>query len=316
MPIPADATLADLGEFGLVDQLLAMFEQGEHVLIGPGDDAAVLRTRGGHIVVSTDLVVEGRHFRRDWAGPRQIGRRAAAQAVSDINAMGGSTHSLTIGLAAPADLPVQWVLDLAAGINEECGTVGASVVGGDVTRADQIVIALTAMGSCQVTPVKRDGARAGDLVAITGRQGWAAAGLAVLSRGFRSPRAVVEAYQFPQPPYGAGLGAARAGATAMIDVSDGLLADLGHIASASGVAIDVDPTCFEIPEPLRAVGSALNVDPMTFVLAGGDDHPLVATFPEDAHLPDGWQPIGRVHEGSGVTVAGRDYQGERGWTHF
>ena len=113
MAFPPDATLADVGEFGLIEALTELFEQGEHVLVGPGDDAAVLRVKTGHVVVSTDLMVEGRHFRRDWASAADVGHRAAAQNLSDINAMGGRATSLTIGLAAPADLPVQWALDFA-----------------------------------------------------------------------------------------------------------------------------------------------------------------------------------------------------------
>src|SRR3546814_2632820 len=105
---PPDATLADAGEFGLIAALTEIFEQGEHVLIGPGDDAAVLRVKNGHVVVSSDLMVEGRHFRRDWVGAGDVGARAAAQNISDINAMGGTATSLTLGLAAPADLPVEW----------------------------------------------------------------------------------------------------------------------------------------------------------------------------------------------------------------
>src|SRR3712207_674910 len=124
MPIPPDATLADAGEFGLIAELTEAFQQGEHVVVGPGDDAALVRVRTGHVVVSTDLMVEGRHFRRDWASAADVGHRAAAQNLSDINAMGGRAHSLTVGLAAPADLPARWALEFAAGFAEECAVVG------------------------------------------------------------------------------------------------------------------------------------------------------------------------------------------------
>jgi thiamine-monophosphate kinase len=212
--IDGTATLSDLGEFGLIGQigdLVARTAPGEDVLVGPGDDAAVLRVRKGHVVVSTDLMVEGRHFRRDWAEAADVGHRAAAQNLSDINAMGGRAQWLTVGLAAPADLPAQWALDFTRGFAEECALVGAGVVGGDVSRADQVVISVTVIGACAVAPVLRSGAAAGDLVAIHGRQGWAAGGLAVLGRGFRSPRVLVEAYRRPQPPYDAGPVAAEAG---------------------------------------------------------------------------------------------------------
>ena len=141
------------------------------------------------------------------------------------------------------------------------------------------------IGSCTVAPVLRSGAEPGDVVALAGRQGWAAGGLAVLGRGFRSPRVLVEAYRRPEPPYAAGQVAADAGATAMIDVSDGLLADAGHIADASGVSIDIRREAFEIAEPLHAVGSALGADPLQFILGGGDDHALLACFPTRTPYP-------------------------------
>src|SRR3954462_8280283 len=141
MPIPPDATLADVGEFGLIAELVGLFPQGEQVLVGPGDDAAVLRVKNGHVVVSTDLIVEGRPFRRDWATAEDVGHRAAAQNLSDVNAMGGRATSLTVGLAAPADLPASWALDFARGFEAECAMVGASIVGGDLTAASEVVVA-------------------------------------------------------------------------------------------------------------------------------------------------------------------------------
>lgn len=321
MSIPPDATVADAGEFGLISEIVALFPQGEQVLVGPGDDAAVLRVRTGHVVVSTDLMVEGRHFRRDWSEAVDVGRRAAAQNLSDINAMGGRAHSLTVGLGTPADLPAAWALDFARGFAAECELVGASVVGGDLTRASEIVIAVTVIGACTQAPVLRSGARPGDVVALCGRQGWAAGGLAVLGRGFRSPRALVEAYRHPEPPYDAGQAAAEAGATAMIDISDGLLAEAGHVAADSGVVIDVRTDAFEVPEPLESVGAALGVEPLSLILAGGDDHALLATFPADLDLPEGWRPVGHVlapdaWEPGVVLVDGASYEGETGWTHF
>ncbi|MDF1602842.1 thiamine-phosphate kinase [Nocardioides sp. YIM 152315] len=315
-PFPPDATLADAGEFGLISALVDLFPQGEQVLVGPGDDAAVLRIRNGHVVVSTDLVVEGRHFRRDWASAEDVGHRAAAQNLSDINAMGGRATSLTVGLAAPGDLPARWALDFARGFADECALVGASVVGGDLTSAHEIVIAVTVLGGCTQAPVLRSGARPGDVLALHGRQGWSAGGLAVLGRGFRSPRVLVDAYRRPEPPYDAGRIAAEAGATAMIDVSDGLLADAGHIADLSEVAIDVHTAAFEVPEPLHAVGAALGAEPLSFILGGGEDHALLATYADVAAVPDGWAVIGAVGEGAGVTVDGAAYDGPTGWSHF
>ncbi len=322
--IDRDATLSDLGEFGLINKITAIVSStapGEDVLVGPGDDAAVLRVRKGHVVVSTDVMVEGRHFRRDWAEAADVGHRAAAQNLSDINAMGGRAQWLTVGLAAPADLPASWALDFTRGFAEECALVGAGLVGGDVSRSDQVVISVTAIGACTISPVLRSGALPGDVVAICGRQGWAAGGLAVLGRGFRSPRVLVESYRRPAPPYDAGPKAADAGATSMIDISDGLLSEAAHLASASGVSLDIVTSSFEIPEPLIAVGAALGADPLQFILGGGDDHALLATFPAGVALPDGWTRIGSVSAlpaggQSTVTVDGASYDGPTGWSHF
>ena len=308
-------TLADIGEFGLIDAVASAFAPTPAVLIGSGDDAASLAT-SGPVLVSTDLLIERRHFRRDWSDPVDVGHRASAASLADIAAMGGTATGLVVGFGGPPDLPVAWVLELAEGMAEEVAKVGATVVGGDVSSTDQVILAVTAFGHAETEPVTRGGARPGQVVAIAGRVGWAAAGLAVLGRGFRSPRAVVEAYRRPDVPYAAGPQAAAAGASAMIDVSDGLLADLGHIAAASGVAIDVESGALEIAEPLEAVGSAVGVEPVRFCLTGGEDHALAATFDADAALPDGWRAIGRVAEGSGVTVDGEEYEGPAGHTHF
>jgi thiamine-monophosphate kinase len=309
-------TLADAGEFGTIARLVERLPTTGAVVVGPGDDAAQVHVGGGRALVATDVLVDGRHFRRDWATAHDVGRRAAAQSLSDLNAMGGGTTAVVVGMTAPGDLPVDWAVDLAAGLAAECDLVGAAVVGGDLTRADVLTLCVTAVGAADSDPVLRAGARSGDVVAMTGRQGWAAAGLAVLQRGFRSPRAVVEAYRRPEVPYGAGAEAAAAGATAMVDVSDGLVADVGHVAEASAVAIDLRSDAFEVDEPLLAVGAALGVDPLSFVLGGGDDHSLVACFPSADDVPAGWGVVGAVAEGSGVTVDGAPYAGETGWRHF
>ncbi|MGN6162249.1 MAG: thiamine-phosphate kinase [Marmoricola sp.] len=309
-------TLADLGEFQLIELLTADLQQGELVFLGPGDDAAVVRTPRGHVVVSTDVLVEGRHFRREWGSAEDLGHRAAAQNLADIAAMGGRATAVTVALAAPAALPVSWAVDFMRGFASEVEGVGASVVGGDLSAASEVMIAVTAMGACDQAPVTRSGAQAGDVVALCGRQGWSAGGLAVLGRGFRSPRVLVEAFCRPRPPYDGGPAAATAGATSMIDVSDGLIADAGHIAAASGVAIDLRTAGLEIPEPLQAVASATGKDPLRFILTGGEDHSLLATFPASAELPDGFQVIGEVRAGSGVTVDGAAWEDEGGHQHF
>ena len=320
-PHPSTAgTVAEAGEFGTIAQIVTRFGTGPHVLLGPGDDAAVVAVRTGRVVMTTDVLVEGRHFRRDWAGAADIGARAAAQSLSDVNAMGGRTTALTVGLAVPAETPLAWVTGLADGLAEEAALVGATVVGGDLTRADSVVISVTAIGEVDGEPVTRSGARPGEVVAVNGRLGWAAAGLGVLGRGFRSPRAVVEAYRRPAVPYAAGPQAVQLGATSLVDVSDGLVADLGHVCSASGVDAALESAALVVDEPVAAVGAALGVDPLSFLLTGGDDHALVATFPTTVELPEGWVAVGRVAEASEergrVLVDGAVPAGQGGFRHF
>ncbi|MEW2374594.1 thiamine-phosphate kinase [Micromonospora sp. M71_S20] len=310
-------SVAGVGEFGLIDRVTARLSYGSTVLLGPGDDAAVVAAPDARVVASTDVLVEGRHFRRDWSGARDVGHRAAAANLADIAAMGAQPTALLVALCMPPELAPGWAEELADGLAAEAAKVGASVVGGDMSASPTLTIAVTALGDLGGRPpVTRSGARPGDVLALAGRTGYAAAGLTVLSRGFRTPRLLVEAYRRPEVPYPAGPHAARLGATAMIDVSDGLLADLGHVAKASGVAVDVRRDAFEVPRQMRDAAQALGVDPYSWLLAGGDDHALAATFPSAVALPADWRPIGRVTAGSGVTVDGRPYDGPAGWDHF
>jgi thiamine-monophosphate kinase len=311
--------LADLGEFGLIDRvLLALTETGvlpdpaHGVLVGPGDDAAVVSAPDGRVVVSTDVLVEGRHFRRDWSSGYDVGVRAAAANLADIAAMGAHPTALTIGLAAPADLPVAWILELARGLAAEATAAGTVVVGGDMVRSDTLVISVTALGRLDGRPaVLRSGARPGDVVVLCGRLGWAAAGLRLLTEGI-TDGPLVEAHRRPSPPYGWGPRLAALGATAMLDVSDGLLQDAGHLAAASGVAIDLRL------DALRTLGGPGITD--VDLLSGGDDHPLLATLPEsallDLHADGAPVVVGLAHEGGGVTVDGNRQTGPGGHDHF
>ncbi len=310
-------TVGEAGEFGLISRIIPRVGLGSSCLLGPGDDAAVVAAPDSRVVATTDVLVDGRHFRRDWCTAVDIGRRAAAANLADVAAMGATPTALLVALCTPADLEVKWVEQLADGLSDECALVGASVVGGDISSSPTLTVAVTALGDLHgATPVLRSGARPGDLVAVAGRLGWAAAGYTILSRGFRSPKVLVEAYRRPQPPYAAGPAAVRLGATAMIDVSDGLIADLGHIADASGVAIELSKEACEAPQQMRDAAAALGADPYHWMLAGGDDHALVATFPSTAKLTQEWRVIGRVRDGEGVAVDGRPYQGPEGWDHF
>jgi thiamine-monophosphate kinase len=310
-------TVAELGELALVEAITARLGAPGTALLGPGDDAAVLAAPDGRVVATTDVLVEGRHFKRDWSTARDVGARAAGANLADVAAMGAVATGLLVALAVPADREVDWVLGLADGLAEEAATAGTQVVGGDVVRSDLTSVSVTALGSLEGrAPVTRSGAQPGDLVAVSGRLGWAAAGLAVLSRGFRSPRALVDAYRRPAPPYAEGPRAAALGATAMVDVSDGLVADLGHVARASGVAVALTTDAFHVPQEFRDTARALNADPLHWLLGGGDDHALAATFPADVDLPMAWSVVGRVEAGEGVIVDGGTWTGPAGWLAF
>lgn len=321
-----DATLQGTGEFGLIDRITAGLAPDPRVLVGPGDDCAVLAVAGRSVLVTCDVLVEGRHFRRDWSTAIDIGRRAAAASLADIAAMGGTTTGLVVGFGAPADTPAAWAVECTAGLVEEASSAGASLVGGDVVESPVITLSITALGEATGSgPVLRSGARVGDVVAVAGRLGWAAAGLALLSRGFRSPRVLVDAHRYPVPPYSAGPWAAAAGATSMIDVSDGLIADASHLARASGVVVSIDTADWEVPEELQSAAAAFHVDPREWMLTGGEDHALLATFPAGTELGEGFRAIGSVVAGSddldegrssGVQVDGVIRSADEGYRHF
>ncbi len=359
-------TLASVGEFGLIKALSAWLPAGERTLVGIGDDAAVLATPDGRVVATTDFLLEGRHFRRDWSAAADVGHKAAARSLADLAAMGAEPSALLVALAAPADLPVSWARELAEGLAAECARGGASVIGGDTARAGQVLLAVTGLGDLAGrAPVLRSGARPGDLVAVAGPLGHAAAGLALHTAGLTavglSDDPLVAAQLRPAPPYEAGPQAADLGATAMIDTSDGLLADLGHVAAASGVRIDLASAALRPAAALLAAARAVlaaarhdssdltgsgsrpvPADPpaesgrlpadtpaaqaLAWMLAGGEDHSLAATFPPGTRLPPRWRVIGAVHSagghsatgrpGHGVVVDGQPWARARGWDHF
>ncbi len=311
-------TVAAVGEFGVIDRVVARAGTAVMADVGPGDDAAVVRTPDARVVACTDVLVEGRHFRRDWSSAEDIGHKAAAANLADVAAMGAVPTALLVGLACPAGTSASWLEGVAAGMAAECAPHGAAVVGGDTVAcapdSASVVLSVTALGDLQGRdPVTRGGARPGDVVAVAGRLGWSACGWAVLRRGFTSPHAAVAAHRRPDPPYAAGPAAADAGATAMCDVSDGLLADAGHVATASGVLLELDRGALEAfvdpAGPLAQVAAALGGNPLGWVLTGGEDHALLATFPAGAPRPAGFVRIGVVAGvapggGPGVTVGG------------
>jgi thiamine-monophosphate kinase len=309
-------TLADLGEFVVIDRLVDGRIQAPTVLVGPGDDAAVVAAGDGRTVVSTDMLVEGRHFRLDWSTPHQVGRKAIAQNAADIEAMGATTTALVVAFGAPGRTLGDDVARLLDGMWEEARRFGASIVGGDLVTAPQWVISVTALGDLGGRrPVLLGGARPGDTVAVIGGLGRSAAGYALLLNDIDDHAELRANHLVPDVPYGEGRAAADAGATAMTDVSDGLLADLGHVARASGVGIELSRDALAADHDVVAPAARTGEDPWAWVLGGGEDHALVATFP--GPVPAGWRRIGGVVDGpEGVLVDGAEWSGTTGWQSF
>lgn len=310
-------TLGQVGEFAVIARLVAGRRQPDALAVGPGDDAAVLFAPDGRTVVSTDMLVAGRHFRLDWSTPNDVGRKSIAQNAADIEAMGARPTAFVVAFGAPSDTPAEQVVALADGMWQEAESMGAGIAGGDLVSAPQWVISVTVLGDLEGRePVRRGGAGPGDVVAVAGDLGRSAAGFVLWRNGIERFDDLRRRHVAPRPPYGQGRVAAESGATAMTDVSDGLLADLGHIAEASGVGIDLSTAALAADhEALTGAAEAVGADAWSWILGGGEDHALVATFPEVP--PPGWRVIGRAHDGAqGVSVDGAVWQGNTGWQSF
>ncbi|MGR6741667.1 thiamine-phosphate kinase [Microbacterium sp. F1-18] len=324
MPEPASATpVGSLSEEAVLAHILECLGPSD-ALVGPGDDAAVLRLSDARVVVTTDTLIHGPDFRLAWSSGRDLGAKAAAVNLADVAAMGARPVALFVALAMPPETTIGFVGELAAGLREACEELapGCRVAGGDLTSSDTLTVAVTAIGELEPgrAPVLRSGARPGDVVAICGDVGLAAAGLDILFERFRdergaaitvdagslsdSERAAVAGQLRPRPPIASGVVAARSGATAMMDVSDGLVRDARRLARSSGVTVDLER-------------SALGVD-SDRALRGGEDHALLATFPEGTALPAGFRAIGSVSEAGSVplTVDGRAERSAGGWDPY
>lgn len=309
-------SIGDISE----DQLIAMFAprlpSTDQEILGPGDDAAVLAL-DGHLVVSSDVLVQEQHFRTQWSSGADVGWRAAVQNLADIDAMGAVPTALQISLCAPPATPVQWVLDFADGVREACEPHGVGVTGGDLSSAPQIVIAVTALGETHgIETVTRADAAPGDVIAVSGGLGAAAAGLAQLVGGLEAEPAAIALFKRPQPRIGAGLEAALLGASALMDISDGLLRDATRMAHASEAVFSIDSQLVPVHPAAAATAKALGADPLVWALTGGEDHMMLATFPNAERIPASWTVVGAVERGEpGVLVDGQA-PAALGWDHF
>jgi len=277
-----------MGEFDLLAKLRARLPQpGPRVRLGSGDDAAIT-VPGGATATSVDALVDGVHFRREWSSLAQIGRKALAAGLSDLAAMGAEPGEAYVVLGVPADLDEDGCLELFDGIAAQAALSGAELVGGDVTRAPALTLAVTVVGHAPAAErlVTRAGARPGEVLALTGELGGAAAGLLALAHpdlAAALPVATAERLRGrqlePQPRLAAGSVLAEAGATAMIDLSDGLGGDAGHLAAASGVGLRIEAAALPLDGGVAEIATAAGRDPLELAASGGEDYELLATLP-------------------------------------
>jgi thiamine-monophosphate kinase len=308
-PSAAVPTVGELSEAELLARVLPLLARpAEQVLLGPGDDCAVLAAPDGRYVISTDTQVQDQDFRLSWPSGvvttgYDTGVKCAAQNLADVAAMGAVPSALVVSLTLPPQTPVSWPQDFARGLAAGCEAMGArdcAVVGGDLGAGRELSVTATVTGDLEGRePVRRAGARSGGVVALAGSTGRAAAGVALLEDPRYRPGedelldALAQAQLRPCAPVPAGPAAARAGATAMIDLSDGLLRDAGRIAAASDVVVDLDAVAVAaLAEPLAPAARLLRADPRDWALAGGEDHGLLAVFPQGVPLPGPFRAIG------------------------
>jgi thiamine-monophosphate kinase len=321
-----------------ISRLLSGSQPG--VVVGVGDDAAVLEPGRGQQILTTDLLIEGVHFERASISPRDLGAKAVTVNVSDIAAMGGSPRAALAGIGLAPDVEAAWVMELYGGMRDACAEYALSLVGGDTNRSDLVVVSVTVVG--EVSPgraVTRSRARPGDAIVVTGALGAAAGGLALsrahpatMTAALSSPwgRALLDALARPVARVGEGQTLTQSGAHAMMDLSDGLAKDLWRLCLASGVGARIELAAVPIAEPLRAGAASLGLDPLELALGGGEDYELVATLdPSDAEaarrvLDERFgvtlTTVGTIIEGEGLVAVGDDGRetplGSRGWDHF
>ncbi len=318
--VTSPQTMADVSESDLLRRIFPFFEGSPSLAVGPGDDAAVLRT-GPTTVATTDSMIRGRDWLDEWSSPADVATKLLTQNLADVAAMGATSTAILVSLVADPATSLDWVVEFARTLGAEAGNLGVVVAGGDLSSAPQgvLMVSVTALGDLEGRdPVLRNGARVGDILAVCGTLGRSAAGLALLQGGAdprNQPPGIrtwcVEHHLRPKAPWPEGPRAADAGATAMIDLSDGLLRDGHRIAEASGLRLELRADGLEpfVASVAGAVGDAA----LECVLAGGEEHSLLATFPSQP--PEGWWPIGVVAQGEGVTLDGAP-QAARGWDHF
>ncbi len=271
--------LSQVGEFGLIQRLRSIVGEPGDGEVWIGDDAAVLRAPSGTILFTTDLLVEGVHFDTGFTGPEDLGYKSIAVNVSDVAAMGGVPRRAVVGLGVVPGLEVEWIENLYLGMQQCCQEFDMAVVGGDLTRSDQIIISVALLGNpAGRLFIERGNARVGDAVCVTGTLGESAAGLRLMRQGNRERLDLLKAHLRPTARVKEVQALRRHLPSAMVDVSDGFCADLGHICAASSVGVLIQESDLPVVE---LEGVELEESPLQLALAGGEDYELCYTIPED-----------------------------------
>lgn len=317
-----------MGEFGLIDRFRALLGEPPEGEVWIGDDAAVLRAPAGTILFSADLLVEGVHFDLAFTSPADLGWKAIAVNASDIAAMAGTPRRALVCLGVRPGLDVEFLDGLYRGMRECCDRYGLAVTGGDLSRAAELVVSVAIIGNpAGRRVVERRGARVGDAVCVTGRLGAAAAGLALLRAGSPQRPDLLEAHLRPVPRVAEAQVLRRFLPSAMVDVSDGFAADLGHLCTASGVGVSVDAARLPL---IDAAGLPVALDPLSLALSGGEDYELCFTVAAEraeaaaaAVLAASGTPVHLVGEitppGEGLVLMRDGDAGPltpEGWDHF
>ncbi|WP_455952469.1 thiamine-phosphate kinase [Arcanobacterium haemolyticum] len=318
----------DLNEAELLARFTPLLPQAGCAVVPNGDDSVVLDVVG-HTTVSTDMLIEDRHFRLEWSTGRDVGYRAAQQNIADALAMGARPVSLVVGLGLPPETPVAWVEDFARGLNDACAPLGVGVDGGDLVASPQVSVGVTIIGDLEGrSALLRSGALPGQRVVFAGSLGHGLAGYELLQAGYdrNDPDsrivALIDDFLRPKPPVEIALAAARSGVLcSLMDVSDGLAKDLGRIARASRVWVDLDaPALNTLIGSLGSAAGRLGADRRYWALAGGEDHGFVGTIAADGAVPAGFTVIGEVRgpaEHGRLTLDLADIDSDRiGWDHF
>ena len=298
-------------ESELIAALSTVFTLSDpNILVGIGDDGAVIKASLQNSVLATDMAVEGVHFKREWSSLHEIGAKITAANLADIYAMGGDPKYLLVSAGLTSDFGIAEIEALANGIKSEADLVGAAIVGGDISRAEKLVISISVFGEV-TNPITRSGAKVGDQVILSGIPGKSAAGLFQLQKG-ESDSKFIKAHKKPFVNYK--LAEEFKSVNSMCDVSDGLLSELTHIAEASGVGIEIDSRLIEQLSDFKELADLDSSQVWQWVLGGGEDHVFVATT--SAKVPDGAIVIGKVMSGTKIDVLGISDVPDVGFRHF